>query len=83
MNYSSETPLTDFLIALVHDTERLRRFWGSTEERDELLAELDPRHREVLASGNLEDIQNALREENADAYAAIWIIRPINRPINT
>jgi hypothetical protein len=76
---SSETPFIDFLIDLCHDTEKLRRFW---EEREGLLGEYDlsPEQRRVLQEGSLGAIQDAVREENAEAFVALWIVAPINRP---
>ena len=82
-----ETPLTDFLIDLVHDLRKLALFTGTEAERDELLRQsgLAENHLDVLRSGNLAAIQEAVAAEHPseDAPAVAYSITfPLKRPIN-
>jgi hypothetical protein len=75
------TPLTDFLIELCHDLDKLRDFWDDPKGalRD---ARLRPKHRRALTAGNLEDILKEVRAEHGrDTYFVLWVMRPINRSI--
>jgi hypothetical protein len=83
-----ETPLTDFLIELVHDLRKLALFTGTEEEREDLLRQypgLRPDHLEALRSGDLGTIQQAVAAEHGSADApavAYWVTFPLKRPIN-
>jgi hypothetical protein len=83
-----ETPLTDFLIEIVHDLRKLALFTGTEEEREELLRQypgLGEDHLDALRSGNLSMIQQAVATEHGSADApavAYWVTFPLKRPIN-
>lgn len=81
-----ETPLIDFLIAVVHDPEKLRAFTSDPAGFVEQYPDypLTEEQRRLLSEGTFRDIQAAIAEEDPDASTGIWItaLRPINRPIN-
>ena len=83
-----ETPLTDFLIEIVHDLRKLAAFTGTDEEREELFRQypvLTEDHLTALRSGDLATIQQAVAAEHGSADApavAYWITFPLKRPIN-
>jgi hypothetical protein len=75
------TPLTDYLIELCHDLDKLRDFWDNPK-RALRGARLRPKHRRLLSEGNLEELLRAVRAEHSThTYFALWVMRPINSPI--
>lgn len=88
MATSGDTPLTDFLIEVVNDPEKLALFTGTAQEREELLGRymLGEDHLRAIRSENIRAIQELLVAEMAaerDSTVAYWATSPLKRPINT